>query len=391
MLQNITLWGVIASPYLLKMQALADYSCLPWRRLPDQGSWAESTATLLRLTRAKRRGSVRRYPNLPSSLDEYPSVPFYSLDKREFFYDSSALAQHLDTLDCSTNVLLPDAAELRFICRLIDEAFDEFGLYMVHHNRWAVSASSNCMGSMTAGEFHSLLPGFFRRRMASQLAQRQVRRCPYLFSVAPADFDCGMPAELTPPARDGFPPTHDLLNGAWRRYLSAMEQLLEQQPYLLGDRFTLADASAYGQLGMNLVDGIAAEKLQELAPRTYHWLCDIRDAKHQASRGELYLSPALVPLLQIINETFIPLMQQNEAAYKESVANEQTLFNEAAFDRHQALYDGQLMGHAYRAVVKTFQVAVWRELRADWDNVPAEEKYRLLERYPQLNPADFEE
>ena len=90
-------------------------------------------------------------------------------------------------------------------------------------------------------------------------------------------------------------------------------------------------------------------------------------------------------------ETFMPLMQQNEAAYNESVANGQTLFNEAAFDRHQALYDGQLMGHAYRAVVKTFQVAVWRELRADWDNVPAEEKYRLLERYPQLNPADFEE
>lgn len=33
-----------------------------------------------------------------------------------------------------------------------------------------------------------------------------------------------------------------------------MEHLLSAQPFLLGERFTLADASAYGQLGMNLVD-----------------------------------------------------------------------------------------------------------------------------------------
>jgi glutathione S-transferase len=46
---------------------------------------------------------------------------------------------------------------------------------------------------------------------------------------------------------------------SWRRYLAAMENVLREQPFLLGQRFTLADASAYGQLSMNLVDGRAAE------------------------------------------------------------------------------------------------------------------------------------
>ena len=33
----------------------------------------------------------------------------------------------------------------------------------------------------------------------------------------------------------------------------------------------------------------------------------------------------------------------------------------------QALYDGTLLGRPFRAVVKTFQVAVWRELCVQWD------------------------
>ena len=31
-----------------------------------------------------------------------------------------------------------------------------------------------------------------------------------------------------------------------------------------------------------------------------------------------------------------------------------------------ALYDGELMGHPFRSVVKTFQVRVWRELCGQW-------------------------
>jgi glutathione S-transferase len=372
---NITFWGVIASPFQLKMQSLADYADYRWQRRPDQASLFEAIDTLLRLTWARRTQTIERLPARISELDEYPAVPYYSLDGRQFFYDSSGLAHHLDQLSSATPALLPEEPQLRFICQLIDEAYDEFGLYMVHHNRWVVSAATNCMGAVTTREMRNLMPPGVRQLMARKLSKRQTQRCPYLFSV--------------PPSREGFPPTHQLLDGAWRRYLAAMENVLQHQPFLLGQRFTLADASAYGQLSMNLIDGRAAELLEELAPLTFAWLCMIRDGGHVGSSGELVLSEHLLPLLEIISETFCSLMRQNEAAYMQAVSEGQTLFNEAAFDRDQALYDGTLLGMPFRAVAKSFQVPVWRDICRGWQELQDSDKESLQSIYPILADAEF--
>jgi glutathione S-transferase len=387
---KITFWGVIASPYQLKMQALATYAGLDWQRWPDQAGLIDALGTAWQLSRARKTQSIERYPGRVAGLDEYPSVPYYCIHGGPFYYDSSGLAYHLDAMGTSTHPLLPEESGLRFICQLIDEAFDEFGLYMVHHNRWVTSAATNIMGEVTAREMRKMLPPGIRGRIAHKLPERQVRRCPYLFSVAPAGFDAGVAQSLTAPQREGFPPTHQLLDDAWRRYLTAMETLLADQPFLLGQRFTLADASAYGQLGMNLIDGRAAEILEELAPLTFRWLCMIRDGGHANSSGELHLGDRLQPLLKVIGETFTPLMRQNEEAYLEAVSHGRTLFNEAAFDKGEALYDGSLLGMPFRAVVKTFQVSVWRELCAAWRKLPGSERSALQGLYPglQLTPGD---
>ena len=92
----------------------------------------------------------------------------------------------------------------------------------------------------------------------------------------------------------------------------------------------------------------------------------IREGGHRDSAGELVVSPALQPLLAIIMKTFAPLMVQNERACMRAFEAGETLFNEAAFDAGVALYDGELMGHPFRSVVKTFQVRVWRELCGQW-------------------------
>jgi len=386
---DITFWGAIASPYQLKMQSLADYAGCQWQRWPDQTNSLKAIGAALRLNLARRKQSVARYPGRDAQLDEYPTVPYYTLDGRSFFYDSTGLALHLDQLNSGPQPLLPKDPALRFICQLIDEAYDEFGLYMVHHNRWVTSAATNCMGEVTSREMRKVLPPGLRQRMARTLPQRQVRRCPYLFSVAPDGFDAGVSQQLTPPARPGFPPTHDILNSAWRSYLSAMETVLQNQPYLLGERFSLADASAYGQLSMNLIDGRAAELIEQLAPTTYRWLCDIRDGKHIGSTGDLFLSEHLQPLLEIIAETFSALMRQNQAAYHQALTQGQSLFNEAAFDRGEALYDGTLMDQPFRAVVKTFQVVVWRDVCTSWQQLEDAERKAVQSRYPVVADAQF--
>jgi hypothetical protein len=164
-----------------------------------------------------------------------------------------------------------------------------------------------------------------------------------------------------------------------------VEGILAHQPFLLGERFTLADASAYGQLGMNLADGRAADLLQEYAPRTFQWLCMIRDGGHRGSDGKIGTTKLLNPLLQCIAETFIPLMQQNEVAYDKAVARGQHLFNEAAFDRGEALYDGKLMGHPFRSVVKTFQVVSWRALCQQWQSLDPDVAEDLTGKFPVLH------
>jgi hypothetical protein len=267
---------------------------------------------------------------------------------------------------------VPADAAARFVAELIDEAFDEVGLYLVHHNRWVVAARDNDAGKRLAREYRTLLPPGAGPPFARWFARRQVRRLPYLFSVAPAGLVVGgLPASLTPPSRPGFPATHALLDEIWRRWVDGVEHALGAGPYLLGDRFSLADASVYGQLSMNLTDPSAARALRLRAPRTYEWLRAIRDGRHAGQRGDLVLDCRLAPLLRAVLDVFPPLMAANARAHDEAVGRGERLFNEAAFDRGRALWDGVVLGQPFRSVVKTFQVRVWREIVAAWAALPA--------------------
>jgi glutathione S-transferase len=378
-------WGVEASPFLGKLEAMLRFDQRPFRRLPLEGGLLENVGVFARLQRAIRHGEVLRHPRMDPVLDEYPGVPFFSEDGRLFRYDSTALGRWLDESAVGRRPpLFPADPELRFVAQLIDEGFDEYGLYMVHHMRWVGSATDTAMGERTAEEMSHMITPALAWLVRKHLPRRQVRRCPYLFSVAGEGYRADVEAGRVPPSRAGFPPTHRLLHRSWCATLEAMETLLEAQPFILGDRFTIADASAYGQLSMNLIDPSAERELRERAPRTRRWLGGILDGAHVGAEGELYLSEAATPLLEVIMETFAPLMHQNELAWQAACGRGETLFNEAAFDQGRALYDGELLGVPFRAVVKTFQVRVWRDLRSSWCALGEDERVALRRVLPGL-------
>lgn len=265
--------------------------------------------------------------------------------------------------------LIPEDPSIGFIANLIDEAFDEFGLYMVHHMRWVTAAQDNDAGKRLSREFKRVLPLGLNKILATRFPHRQVRRLPYLFSVAPAGYQCDMPAKLTPPNIEGFPSTHVLLNLAWRKNLAALENIFTQQTYLLGEQFTVADASVYGQLYMNMSDPSAAKSIKQLAPVTYQWLININQGKHVEDNGALFLSAHLSPLLDIISKTFIPLMQQNAQAFYMAKKQGDMQFNEAAFDDRTNIYAGESLGLSFKSVVKSFQIKVWQSLQNQWSDL----------------------
>ena len=366
-------WGPELSPFLLKLESLLAYKGFAWRRLPRDGTRLENLRTAVRVNMAvRRRTAVRPPANDP--LDEYPLVPFLLTPEGDVLYDTTALAHWLDEREPDRR-LVPDDEATSFVASLIDEAFDEFGLYMVHHNRWKLAAADNdSPGVRLAREYARFLPPGSGALFARWFAARQVRRLPYLFSVAPDGYRVdGLPPALTPPSRAGFPPTHELLERSWERYVTAIEEILAVQPFLLGEAFTIADASAYGQLSMNLTDGLAARRLREIAPRTFEWLVEIRDGRHAVGNFEpgrrIAATSGLKHLVVVIGETFVPLMKANAEAFDRFRSAGERKFNEKAFDEGRSLYDGELAGYPFRSVAKSFQARSWCDLCARWQRL----------------------
>ena len=348
---------------------MCDFAHVDYDWLPGDGGVIQGLRFNLRVERLKAGHLPLTYPPR-DALDEYPLVPFLFTDDGSNIYDSTAIAQWLDDHHgTDSRRLIPRHPACEFVARLIDDHFDEFGLYVAHHHRWVTSAKDNDVAERVANEFAKPLPHLARRRFGQWFARRQVRRLPYLFGVAPQGYSVkGLPLELTPPSRPGFPETHTLLNDAFHRSLDLVEGVLRERPFLFGTRFTLADASVYGELGMNTSDPSAERVIRERAPTLRAWLETVHRRGASAFNDGDEPTPAdidaLAPLLEEIVRIHVPLMEQNEHAYERYEAEGQTRFNEAAFNRGEALYDGELLGHPFRSVVKTFQVKGWRNLKA---------------------------
>lgn len=370
-------WTSELSPFGLKVILLCRYHGLSFRVLPEQATSAERIRYSLRRELLTRGLLPLTWPRM-SAEDEFPLVPFLFGPDGENLYDSTAIAEWFDQRTEASRRLLPDDPVAHFVAALIDDYADEFGLYMVHHNRWKVSALDNDASARLVRELG--IPGLLKRPVMARWQRRQTERLPYLFSVAPEGFRlAGMPAGVQPPSRPGFPATHALLEDAFERLITILDALLRQRPFILGERLTLADAALYGQLGMNLSDPSACRWMQSRAPALHAWLLGLHrgDLALLQAAGDLQVDTALEPLLAEIGRVFVPLMQQNLAACERWKGQGETLFNEPAFDAGRALYDGEIDGHAFRHVAKTFQAKVWRQRVSEWQALPEAARAKL--------------
>jgi glutathione S-transferase len=381
-------WTSELSPFGLKLLLLCGGSGLEVRVLPGSGSTRENIGYARRRRLLLRRRLPLTWPRMTAE-DEFPAVPYLFGPNGENLYDSTAIAEWLDDR-ASAEALrwIPDDPAQAFVVRLIDDYADEFCLYMVHHNRWKVSATDNDAGARLAREFASLF-GPARHAFGRWFARRQVRRLPYLFSVAPEGFRIdGLAAALTPPSRAGFPPTHELLEEAFTRLLDILEALLGKRAFVLGERPTLADAALYGQLAMNLSDPSARHWIRERAPRLEAWLQRLHGGCELPPHGALGLDNAVKPLLREIFRTHCALMRANHRAWADESRRGLTRFNEPAFERNEALYDGVMEGKAFRSVAKSFQARVWLDCLARWRALGADERKAVARLLPEDHGLD---
>ena len=386
---NKTPWilsGSELSPFHLKVAAILKAKKIPFRDFPSQGSTFENLKIQLRLKLLKARVLKLTYPEF-TEYDEFPLVPFLFGPDGENLYDSSAIATWLDRHTETTSIVkVNDDKKLNFLVQLIDEYFDEFGLYMVHHSRWKTSALDNTAGRRLANEMPVLVAPF-RALIDNFFSHRQIRRLPYLFSVAPKNYAVeGLSAKKQPPSHNDFPATHDLIEQSYLNILNALEPIFKNRPYLFGERFTVADASLYGQLGMNLTDPSAAKWIEATAPNVFAWLSRIHTGDFSANKsdGDVIVNDSLKPLLQEIIRIFYPLMRQNEAAYEKHKKSGETQFNEAAFWQGKSLFHGELDGNPYSSVAKSFQVKTWRQIKQNWNQMGTKDQSDLTDLCPEI-------
>ena len=380
---NWIVWGSELSPFYLKVIATMRYLDLPLQCQPTDGNMLSNAKTYLQVTAIQQGLSQLTWPPI-SELDELPLVPYMFSPTGDKFYDSSEFAYWLDkysNMD-KPSLLGEEDPAIAFVIALIDDYADEVGLYMTHHMRWKFSAGNNSAGKSLGNEFRHLLKFGLKNQMAKAFPARQVRRLPYLFSVAPQNYQVeSLKRSLQPPAHEDFPPTHDLIEIAFNHLLAALENILKEQPYVLGPRFTLADASIYGQVGAHLLnDHTAADHIKSTAPKTYEWLSKIQQGNFSASDHEktLKLNDSITPLLAEINRVYIPLMKQNEKAYESFVKQGITEFNEAAFNKNSAIYSGAIDGIPFKSVAKTFQVKSWRIIKEKWNSLSESNQQKVL-------------
>lgn len=395
--QKRNLWTVVGSelsPFTLKMISYLNYLGVPFRVLYEQGNTLTNLNIQLKKIALVNGWSSLTWPEMDDK-DVYPLVPFLFGPDKQAMYDSTAIAhwfdryyQHAETTQ-SQRSLFPTRHDacLLWLQNLIEEFFDDWGLYLVHHNRW-VTAVGDCDADVRlARELRSVV-GPLQPLVARFFSARQVRRLPYLFSVAPNGVSWqGIPLHRQPPAHQDFPATHDLLNASFQRILTALEAIFSQRRYLFGGCYSLADAAVYGQLGMNLSDPAAARLIQQQAPATYAWLTRMADLDCTSDCTEACWFDDLQPLLDEIVRIYIPLMQQNEAAYEQCRHQGISEFNEAAFWKGKALYSGELNGTPFKSVVKSFQVKTWRNIKDDYQALDADQQQWLNEK---LNVSSLE-
>ena len=381
--------GSELSPYTLKVLNYFSFLGIPHRFLYTQGSTLESIAIQLRKT-LLIHGFKKLTCPVEHKDNEFPLVPFVFGPDGENMYDSTAVAQWLENNPqlARQKTLFPSAdPKIHFLINLIDEYADEVGLYMVHHNRWKVAAADNNAGARLGSGLRAVA-GPFSKIVDLYFSARQTRRLPYLFSVAESGYHIeGLRKNRQPPARKGFPATHELLETAFSNLLNILETIFAVRPFLFGERYTLADASLYGQLGMNLSDPAAAHWIKQQSPATFAWLTRMANLDFSSDKAEsnAIWADDLIPLLNEINRFFIPLMEQNANAVIDYENAGQAIFNEKAFNQNQALFEGSIDGHSFKSVAKTFQRKVWADLLNEFQQMNIDDQQWLSQHLPALS------
>lgn len=274
--------GNTGSPYTRKMVALLRY-----RQIPYHLTWADPQGWL------NDNGIEAPRPTLLPVL----LFPDDSGGLRAEC-DSTPLIRKLEDTFAGRSVLPSDPA-LAFLDYLLEDFGDEWCTKYMFHYRWYFEADADNAGTMLPLGLFPSIPSEAHKAFKEHISQRQIKR---LYVVGSNDT------------------TAPVIDASYRRFLRAMDGVLEERPFLLGDRPGAGDFAIYGQLTQLVgFDPTPRAIAHEISPRTVGWVSCMED--YSGLNGDAAqwcssesISPGLKGLLTEMGRGYVPTMLANATA-----------------------------------------------------------------------------
>ena len=188
---------------------------------------------------------------------------------------------------------------MAFIDYLLEDFADEWCTKYMFHYRWALDEDADNAGTLLPFFHKTDMPVDTYKQFKPWITNKQVGR---LHVVGSNDV------------------TAPLIDASYRRFLVALESLLETQPFILGRRPSACDFAIYGQLTQLVGFDPSSRKITHaLAPRVVAWTGLMEDQCGLETAGNDWTSVEEIPasltsLLNEVGRVYVPALLANAAA-----------------------------------------------------------------------------
>ncbi|MEL7043449.1 MAG: glutathione S-transferase N-terminal domain-containing protein [Pseudomonadota bacterium] len=308
--EPVQLVGATASPYTQKMLALLRY-----RRLRYAVTWGDPAQ------RCDALGVEKPRPVL---------MPTFFLEEEKGLRavcDSTPIIRDLETAFPERPVLPEDRATA-FIDYLIEDFADEWCTKYMFHFRWHASTDADNAGTLLPLAMNVSMRDATLAQFKAAFSERQKGR---LYVVGSS--------ETTAP----------VIDASYRRFLTAMENHLARENFMLGNRPGAGDFALYGQLTQLVgFDPTPRALAHELSPRTVAWVDLMRDQSGLEPAETDWVSiedqPAtLGELLSEIGRVYAPAQLANAAALRAGEKTWETQIDGASWTQQTFPYQAKCL------------------------------------------------
>lgn len=279
--EPIQLVGGTGSPYTQKMLALLRY-----RRLPYAVNWGVPAAVCEAMGVAK-----------PKPIFE-PTFFFNDGGDTQAVCDSTPIIRRLEK-SYSDRSVLPCDPGLAFIDYLIEDFADEWCSKYMFHYRWHEEVDADNAGTLLPLSMDVSILQSAHKEFKHWVEERQTSRLHVVGSNTT---------------------TAPIIDASYRRFLTAMENHLANQKYMLGNRPAAGDFGLFGQLSQLVgFDPTPRAIAHKVSPRTVAWIDLMRDQSGLEPTEQDWVSlkdqpESLRGLLDEIGRVYVPAQLANARA-----------------------------------------------------------------------------